>query len=148
MVSRGENCRKMTCPGEGAGHFGQIAGLCRSDNHSLDLAVITEFLDGGNGADVVAVVDGIVVSLGVADDLGIGDLELSEQELIPEEHINALGAKGMDQGTACILGTIVHKDRSLGEDLAQGHRVPVDHSVHILSDQSHGFRLLSKPFRN
>ena len=100
MVSRGLNCRKMTCPGEGAGHFGQIAGLCRSDNHALDLAVIAEFLDGGNGANMVAVVDGVVVGLGVADDLGIGDLELAEQELIPEEHVDALGTVGVDQGTA------------------------------------------------
>ena len=148
MVSRGLNCRKMTCPGEGAGHFGQIAGLCRSDNHALDLAVIAEFLDGGNGADVVAVVDGVIVSLGVADDLGIGDLKLSEQELVPEEHIDALRAVGVDQGAARILGAIVHKDGSLREDLAQGNGVPVDHSVHILSDQSHGFSSFNKPFRN
>ena len=82
MVSRAENCKKSDLFRRGNR---SLWFLCRSDNHALDLAVITEFLDGGNGADVVAIVDGVIVSLGVADDLGIGDLELSEQELVPEQ---------------------------------------------------------------
>ena len=82
----------------------------------LDLAILAEFLDGGDGTHVVTVVNGIVVSLGVADDGGIGDLELAEQELIPEEHIDALGAVSVELGLSGILGTVVHKAAGGGEE--------------------------------
>ena len=145
MVSETQSLQKNDLSGNEDRSFWS---LCGADHHALDLAVITELLDGGDGTDVVAVVDGVVVSLGVADDLGIGNLELAEQELVPEEHVDALRAVGVDQGAARILGAVVHKDGSLRENLAQGNGVPVDHSVYILSDQSHGFSSFNKPFRN
>ena len=96
---------------------------------------------------MIAVIDGIVVGLRVADDTGIRDAEVAEQEAVVVEHIDGLRAVGADQRLARIAGAVVNENGRGGKELAQSQRVLVKQSVHILSNQSHGFRLLSKLFR-
>lgn len=66
------------------------SGVRRGGPQALDLAVLAEILDGGHGADVIAVVDGVVIGLGVADDEGIGDLELLKEEAVAGRTCRAL----------------------------------------------------------
>lgn len=76
------------------------SGVRRGGPQALDLAVLAEILDGGHGADVIAVVDGVVIGLGVADDEGIGDLELLKEEAVAEEHVDALRGRRRGAGAA------------------------------------------------
>ena len=123
--------------------FGQAecmgpAGSGGADHQALDLAVLAEILDGGHGADVIAVVDGVVIGLGVADDEGIGDLEPLKEETVAEEHVDALRAVGVELGLPGVLGAVVHEDGSGGEAFAQGHGILVDHGLDELFDECHG----------
>lgn len=123
--------------------FGQAecmgpAGSGGADHQALDLAVLAEILDGGHGADVIAVVDGVVIGLGVTDDEGIGDLELLKEEAVAEEHVDALRAVGVELGLPGVLGAVVHEDGSGGEAFAQGHGILVDHGLDELFDECHG----------
>ena len=47
------------------------------------------------------------------------------------------GFEVLELRLAGVLGAVVHKNRGGGEELAQGHRVLVEHSLHILLNQSH-----------
>ena len=114
-----------------------VLGSGRTDHQTLNLAILTEILDGGHRPDVISVVDGVVIGLGVTDDQGIGDFKPPEQEAVPEKHVNPLGAVSVELRLAGVLGAVVHKNRGGGEELAQGHRVLVEHSLHILLNQSH-----------
>lgn len=93
---------------------------------------------------MVAVVNSIVVSLGIADDAGIGDMEMPEQKPVMVEHVNGLGAVGADQRLARVTGAVVHENGRGRKELAQRQSILIGQSVHILSNQSHGFRLLNK----
>ena len=118
------------------------AGSGGADHQALDFAVLAEVLDGGHGADVIAVVDGVVIGLGVADDEGIGDLEPLKEETVAEEHVDALRAVGVELGLPGVLGAVVHEDGGGGEAFAQGHGILVDHGLDELFDEYNLGRLL------
>ena len=42
-----------------------VLGSGRTDHQTLNLAILTEILDGGHRPDVISVVDGVVIGLGV-----------------------------------------------------------------------------------
>ena len=65
-----------------------------------------------------------------------GDLptyRLRELEEVMVRHVQ----EALELRLAGVLGAVVHKNRGGGEELAQGHRVLVEHSLHILLNQSH-----------
>lgn len=86
-----------------------VLGSGRTDHQTLNLAILTEILDGGHRPDVISVVDGVVIGLGVTDDQGIGDFKPPEQEAVPEKHVNPLGAVSVELRLAGVLGAVVHK---------------------------------------
>ena len=73
-----------------------VLGSGWTDHQTLNLAILTEILDGGHRPDVISVVDGVVIGLGVTDDQGIGDFKPPEQEAVPEKHVNPLGAVSVE----------------------------------------------------